>query len=272
MSAPVSWPAFIDSAPETGHGVQVYDELDELSRSLARYVDAGLRTGAPAIVIATRDHWERFTRDLKAREWHPGSLEEQGLLTYMDAEETLAAVMDLELPSSERFADVVGRVVDGVATRFPDRTIRGFGEMVDLLWQRGREDAAIALEGLWNELQLRRRFALLCGYHLDIFDIRVQAEALPRVFRAHTHAQPVEDNSRLAAALDQALAEIVGPAEAARIYLDVAERVPRGSLPRAQAVLGWLSTSGNLNAARVLERTRMHYLRMRRASTLAFAP
>ena len=252
--------------------VQVYDELDELSRSVARYVDAGLRTDAPAILIATRDHWERFVHDLKARGWDLASLQEQGLLTYMDAEETLAAVMDIELPSSERFADVVGRIVDDVAARFPERTIRAFGEMVDLLWQRGREDAAIALERLWNELQHRSRFALLCGYHLDIFDIRVQADALPRVFGAHTHAQPVEDNSRLAAALDQALAEIVGPAEAARIYLDVAERVPRGSLPRAQAVLGWLSTSGNLHAARVLERTRMHHLRMRRGSTLALAP
>jgi hypothetical protein len=268
----VSSPAFIDSAIGTGHVVQVYDELDELSRSVARYVDAGLRADAPAIVIATRDHWERFVRDLEAREWDPGSLEEQGLLTCMDADETLAAIMDSELPSSERFADVVGRRVDEVAARFPDRTIRAFGEMVDLLWQRGSEDAAIALEGLWTELQQRCHFALLCGYHLDIFDIRVQAEALPRVFGAHTHAQPVEDNSRLAAALDQALAEIVGSAEAARIYLDVAERVPRGSLPRAQAVLGWLSTSGNLNAATVLQRTRMHYLRLRRASTLAFVP
>jgi hypothetical protein len=268
----VSWPAFIDSAPKTGHAVQVYEELDELSRSVVRYVDAGLRTGAPAIVIATRDHSERFKRDLKAREWDPGGLEKQGLLTYMDADEALAAIMDFELPSPERFADVVGRLVDEVAARFPDRTIRAFGEMVDLLWQRGREDAAIALEGLWNELQQRCRFALLCGYHLDIFDIRVQAEELPRVFHAHTHAQPVEDNSQLAAALDQALAEIVGSAEAARIYLDVAERVPRGSLPRAQAVLGWLSTSGNRNAARVLERTRIHYLRMHRVSTLAFSP
>ena len=268
----MSWPAFIDSAPETEHVVQVYDELDELSRSVARYVDAGLRTGAPAIVIATRDHWERFARDLKAREWDPESLGERGLLTYMDAEETLGAVMDGELPSSERFADVVGRIVDEVAARFPERTIRAFGEMVDLLWQRGREDAAIALEGLWNELQETSRFALLCGYHLDVFDVRVQADALPRVFGAHTHAQPVEDNSRLAAALDQALAEIVGPDEAARIYLDVAERVPRGSLPRAQAVLGWLSTSDNLHAARVLERTRMHYSRMRRKATLALAP
>ena len=272
MLATVSWPAFIDSAPDTEHVVQVYDGLDELSRSVTRYVDAGLRADAPAILIATRDHWERFVHDLEARGWDPEILEERGLLTHMDAEETLDAIMGSELPSLERFADVVGRRVDEVAARFPDRTIRAFGEMVDLLWQRGREDAAIALEELWNELQQSRHFALLCGYHLDIFDIRVQAEALPRVFGAHTHAQPVEDNSRLAAALDQALAEIVGTAEAARIYLDVAERVPRGSLPRAQAVLGWLSTSGNLNAARVLERTRMHYLRMHRASTLAFAP
>jgi hypothetical protein len=144
-------------------------------------------------------------------------------------------------PRRRRFESVVGELVDEMSARFPDRTIRAFGEMVDLLWSEGRERAAIALEELWNDLAETRSFALLCGYHLDIFELGVQRHALPEVLRTHSHARTADEPSRLAAAVDQALAEVVGPFRAARIYLDVAEHVPRGSVPRAQAVLNWLS-------------------------------
>jgi hypothetical protein len=59
------------------------------------------------------------------------------------------------------------------------------GEMVDILWQQGAKEAAIAVEVLWSALQQTRTFALLCGYGLDIFDVEVQAEALPEVLRPH---------------------------------------------------------------------------------------
>src|SRR5205823_1174702 len=83
--------------------------------------------------------------------------------TRCDADETLAAVMDGELPSADRFEDVVGGTVDAVALRFPDRTIRAFGEMVDILTRRGLQAAAIELEELWNRLLRTRRIALLCA-------------------------------------------------------------------------------------------------------------
>jgi hypothetical protein len=153
----------------------------------------------------------------------------------------------------------VGGLVDEVAARHPGRTIRAFGEMVDVLWRRGQQEGAIALEELWNDLARTRSFALLCGYHLDIFEPEVQREALPEVFRMHSHTRTVEEPSRLAAAVDRAMAEVVGPVRAARIYLDVAEHVPQGSLPRAQAVLSWLSSREVPHARAILERARMHY-------------
>jgi hypothetical protein len=54
-----------------------------------------------------------------------------------------------------------------------------------------------------------------------------------------------------------------------RIYLDVAEQVPQGSMPRAQAVLGWLSSRDLPYAHDILERARMHYARLRRAPAAA---
>ena len=186
-------------------------------------------------------------------------LERQGLLTYGEAEDALAAFMEGGMPSPARFQETVGALVDDVAARFPGRTIRAFGEMVDLLWQRGETAAAGALEELWNELARGRSFALLCGYRLDIFDIDVQTAALPDVFATHTHTRPAADPSRLAAAVDRALTEIVGVKRAARIYLEVAERVPRGPVPRAQEVLSFLSSRDTLQAKRILERVRFLY-------------
>jgi hypothetical protein len=263
------WRNFIERAPAAEHAVHVYDDSSELIRSVAAFLTAGFDEGDPGLVIATPAHWQVLTRELERRGWKVSALQRIGLVAHADAEELLETFMDGELPSAERFEQVVGGLVDEASARYPGRTIRAFGEMVDILWRRGERRAALALEALWNRLAERRSFALLCGYRLDIFELGVQREALPEVVAPHSHARIVEEPSRLAAAVDQALAEVLGPARAARIYLDVAEQMPRGSLPRAQAVLSWLSSSELPQAYEILQRTRMHYARLRSAPPVA---
>jgi len=261
-----SWTNFIEQAPATDHAVQLYRDVTELARSVGAFLAAGFRDGEPAVVIATSAHWAVFAAELEWRGWEPAALERKGLLMRADADELLEAFMDDDRPSSGEFERVVGGIVDEATARFPGRTIRAFGEMVDVLWQRGEQQAAIALEELWNELAKTRSFALLCGYYLDVFQPDVQRDALPEVMRTHSHTRTVEEPSRLAAAVDQALTEVLGPTRAARIYLDVAEHVPHGSLPRAQAVLNWLSTHEVPFADEILERARMHYALLRAAA------
>jgi hypothetical protein len=255
----MTWTTFVETATPSDHAVQIYDRLDELAESVGRYLAAGFAIGSPAIVIATEEHLQRFDRELEARSLAPRVLEREGLLTCRDADETLNALMVDALPSAERFEATVGTLLEDVAARFPGATIRAFGEMVDLLWRRGEEQAAIALENLWNELARQRPFALLCGYRLDIFDVDVQRSALPDVVGVHNHACLVADNPRLAAAVDRALTEVVGVRRAGHVYLEVAERVPPGPMPRAQAVLAWLTAEDPLLAERILERARSHY-------------
>jgi hypothetical protein len=255
----MSWTTFLEGAPPADHGVQVYRELDELAASVGRYLAAGFATGEPAIVIATPAHWDVFRAELERLGCEVDELADQGLLTRLDADETLAAFMDEELPSADRFETVVGGVVDEVARCFPGKTVRGFGEMVDLLSQRGRESAAIALEELWNGLLARSPLALLCGYELDVFALDTQRSALPEIIRTHTHARPIADTARLGAAVDASLTEVVGRDGAARIYLRVAKDVPRTQLSRAQAVLMWLSSNEPATARLVLQGARARY-------------
>jgi hypothetical protein len=256
----MSWTTFLEVAPAADHAVQVYDDLADLSASVGQYLDAGFGGGEPALLITTSDRFDAFAQELTLRGWDSEQLEERGLLTRFDAQQTLDVFMDGQAPSPERFEQAVGGAIDEVASRFPDKTIRAFGEMVDLLWRDGSEAGALAVEELWNDLAETRRFALLCAYHLDIFDITVQASALPEIARLHTHPRPAADPSRLAAAVDKALAEVLGPIEAGQIYLEVAEQVPRTQLPRAQAVLMWLSKKNPTSAQQVLERTRTNYI------------
>ena len=250
---------FLEGAPPAGHAVQVYSELDELAASVGTFLDAGFRAGEPAVVIAAAGHVQAFSAELERRGHDVDELQAQGLLTCCDAEDTLASFMDGDVPSGERFEEAVEGVLDEVAGRFPEKTIRAFGEMVDLLFQRGQQAAAIALEELWNRALESRRCALLCGYELDVFDLDTQASALPEIIRAHTHPRPVPDTARLAAAVHETLTEVVGSDTAARIYLRVAEEVPRTALPRAQAVLMWLSRHQPTTARRVLQGACVRY-------------
>ena len=257
----MSWTTFLESAAPADHAVQVYLDLDELAASVGRFLAAGFAAGEPALVVATPDHRRAFEAELERHGLQADELQEQGLLTWHDADEVLAACLDGELPSAGRFDEVVGAIVDDVAHRFPDTTVRAFGEMVDLLFRRGRQQAAVALEELWNGLLETRRFALLCAYQLDVFDLETQTSALPEIVRAHTHPHPVADAPRLSAAVHETLTEVVGAQAAARIYLTVAEEVPRTALPRAQAVLMWLSGHQPATAQRVLQGARARYAR-----------
>jgi hypothetical protein len=234
----MSWSTFLESAPPDGHAVQVYADLDELAPSVGRFLDAGFRAGDPALVIARPEHWEAFRAELDR---DVDELQAEGLLTCRDADATLATFMDGDVPSSHRFYETVGGILDKTAARFPHQTVRAYGEMVDILLQRGNQAAAIAVEELWNRLLEPRNCALLCAYELDIFDLEAQTSVLPEIVRTHTHPRPAADTARLGSAVHEALTDVLGSDAAASIYLKVAEAVPRTALPRAEAVLMWLS-------------------------------
>jgi hypothetical protein len=241
----VSWSSFIDSATAAEHAVQVYEGPDDLAATVVPFI-AG---GSPVLLIATAEHRRAFV----------AAAPDGADVATLDAHETLAAICEDGAVSAAAFERVVGGTVDELVARFPGRTIRAFGEMVDLLWQRGSRKEALVLEELWNELQRSRPVAMLCAYCADVFDVDTQTGGLGEVFGLHTYARPVVDTARLSAALDRALSEVLGPARAARIYLDAADQVPRGRIPRAQAVIGRLCAGDRTTAADVLARTRTYY-------------
>ena len=260
-----SWDDFLGGA-ESGHAVEIYADVAELAESVSAYLASGFEAGDPAVVIATREHWDSFAEALARRGWEALELEEEGLLVRADADRTLASFMELGTPSPSAFERVVGGVLDRVAERFPARRIRAFGEMVNILSERGEFAAAVALEELWNELAQSRQFSLLCGYRLDVFDQRTQADALPHVCRTHSHVLPAADPVRMARAVGLALEDVLGSDEADKVYASVAGERASERLPLPQRTLMWVSERMPAAAEKILAAARAHYVRETLAS------
>jgi KaiC/GvpD/RAD55 family RecA-like ATPase len=254
------WKDFLRGGAPTGHAVQIYDELDELAESVAAYLAAGFDAGEPAIVVATREHLGRFTDHLGAAGWDTGRIEAQGLLTVADADSALRTIMrDGDSPSEIAFEALIGTLLDQAVQRFPGRTPRVFGEMVDRLCQQGRPAAAIELEELWNRIGQDRHFSLLCGYHLNVFDRATQSGPLPDVCRVHSHVMPTADEARLTRAVDLALDEVLGAQKAGHVYGLLGAEIRQERVPMGQLALMWVSANMPVLADRVLASARAHY-------------
>jgi hypothetical protein len=252
------WVDFLRAPADGGHAVQVYAQLDELAESVAAYLATGFAAGEPAVVIATRDHQETFDRFLAGAGWDAEVLGDADLLVTLDANETLDSLFDGGALSGPAFERVVGGALDTMAERFPGRHIRAFGEMVDLLTARGDTDRAATLEELWNTLAKTRRFSLLCGYRLDVFD-PISQKLLPAVCRAHTHVRPAYDMASLDRAVQVALDQVLGKTNARMVLDIVGEGAAQHSAPLSQQMLMWVSDRMPRHAERVLAAARAAY-------------
>ena len=145
------------------HGVYFYDETLSLSRTAARFVADGLVTDQAALVVGTSAHNTAIMEQLAAMDLDPEKQIAHDHLVVFDAGTLLTRLLVDDMPSERLLDEEVGPVVEKV-TRGHQRVVRGYGEMVDLLWTSNREAAAMSLEVLWNRLAAARPFPLLCGY------------------------------------------------------------------------------------------------------------
>lgn len=168
------------------HAVQFYGNDASLFKTVSGFLAEGLTGGEPTIIIATPGHREAILSQIADRLIDVEKARTTGHLVVLDAKDTLATFMVAELPDADAFDTSVGGVVRETLLRRKPRTIlRAYGEMVDVLWKQNREDAAIQLEMLWNELALKYGFALLCGYAMGPF--YKQTSKFEDVCRQHTH-------------------------------------------------------------------------------------
>jgi orotate phosphoribosyltransferase len=172
---------------KTGHFVRFYDDSDTLLDEVAFFVERALRARGRAIVIATGAHVDALRRRLDELAQVKGrAVPPSWDITWFDAETTLARLMVDGWPDRARFEYEVGRVVAVACAG--GGPVHAFGEMVALLCARGRYDAALHLERLWNELARKLEFSLFCAYPWALFPSSDVAHVFRQVCSEHDHA------------------------------------------------------------------------------------
>src|SRR5574341_718802 len=174
------------------HAVQFYGNKQSLFTTVAGFLSEGLVAEQPTIVIAVEAHRVAILERLRDRFIDVELAQRCGDLKLIDAEELLGKFMISDEPDPKLFDRHVGGLIDQVLEGRPRTVVRAYGEMVDVLWQKGQSEAAIRLEMLWNKLAQSRGFALLCGYSMGNF--YKKAEQFQQVCDLHTEVLTSEPN------------------------------------------------------------------------------
>ena len=236
------------------HIVQTYQDPALLADSVAEYLAPALRAGEAAIVIARPQHQRKFSAALARHGINAREYLERGQLRLLDAEETLARFMADGMPQWKRFQQVVGGLIAEVRLQYPK--VRAYGEMVDLLWQRGSRDAAIRLEEYWNELGKLQTFSLFCAYFIDPLDSKAYDGAMQCVCKVHSHLIPTRDYERLNDAVSEAATKVLEQPLADILLSLAASHRTSTHMPPGQAALLWLSQNMPRTADKVLREVR----------------
>ena len=254
------WDRVIADAGECDHIVQLYQDQDFLNRTVCRFAGAAIANGEGVILVPTLTHWNAFRSRLEAEGVNVEAARERGQLTVVDADELLPRIMRNAMPDSPVFLGLAGEVIGQARAggRYPK--VRWWGEMVNVLWERGDAAASMNLEDLFDQLAKNHEIAIFCSFLMDNFNGEVHAHMLPRLGTNHSHLIPVEDYARLERAVADALQETVGPDEARALETRLLSGYrPPFDMPRAQALLLALRQVLPAVADLVLQRSRSLY-------------
>src|SRR5688500_18074414 len=127
-----------------GHLVQLYSDQAFLLATLEDFICAGLDTGQAAIVIATAPHLHALEARLQARRIDLVQARNENRYIPFGAADAMDRFMVDGWPDAARFIAFLAPVL--ARARGRGRKVRGFGEMVAILWARGQREAALELE------------------------------------------------------------------------------------------------------------------------------
>jgi hypothetical protein len=254
------WDRVVADAAPRDHIVQLYQDPDFLNRAVCRFAGAALANGEGIILVPTLTHWNGIRPRLEAEGVDVEAARERGQLTVVDADGFLPRFMRDAMPDSPLFLGLAAEVVGQVRAGGRYEKVRWWGEMVNVLWERGDVSASMRLEDLFDRLAREQDIAIFCSFLMDNFDGQVHAHTVPRLGTNHSHLIPVEDYVGLERAVAEALRETVGPDEAHVLETRLlADHRPPFQMPRAQALLLALHQVLPTVAELVLQRSRALY-------------
>lgn len=170
------------------HEIQFFsDEAILLDRS-SRLIEAALEAGHAAVVCATKPLRDDLAHALQGRHLNVDDLLRRGNYVTLDAVETLSTLVSGESLDQVKFFEIFGGAVTCAAdtARGSRARVALYQECAALLWAQGREEPAIQLERLFNELANRYDVDVLCGYSVTYFHGEEDKHAIQRLCAEHS--------------------------------------------------------------------------------------
>ena len=166
------------------HIVQLFDTDSSRAQTIAAFFADGLGSGGAAVLVARPATRSSVMEHLQVLGVGVPDMIAAGRLIVHDAEDTLRSISRNGTPDRALFDQVMEPAIRDLASRYH---VRGCGEMVDVLAQRGDLRGAIALEALWCELVERVPLTVLCAYSSVHFVSTATHAALTGICRVHSH-------------------------------------------------------------------------------------
>ena len=170
------------------HFVQFYKAKSALKRNLKVFITSGLEKGESVILIMTPAHWRSFQVSLIPLVDVTKSVDE-GRIVFIDARRLMGELLqDGEDRLPIHFAIMVERLL-GESSKMRGK-FRVFGELLDILCERGMIETAIKVEKIWDYLVKKYQFALFCGYTTDHLKSNPDHANILSICESHSHLLP----------------------------------------------------------------------------------
>lgn len=146
------------------HFVRLYGKDEQLIDTLRPFVAHGVGRGEGVALVITRQHRRQLEERLARDDFPLVLLQNLGRVVVVDAHYLLQRLLRGGRPDRESFFAAVAGLLGQARAGIPERPLRVFGELVNILWQDGDLAAALELESFWNEALEQDRFSLFCAY------------------------------------------------------------------------------------------------------------
>lgn len=231
-----------------------------IGQNAGRFLGAALREGGVAVAIANARSAKGILAQLSRMGHDPVAAMQSKRFMLFESSQMLSRFCGRRGIDKQHFDQTVAAVMRDSKTFAGDRPLHAFGDMVGVLWQREKHDAAVELEKLWIELQDETGFSLFCAYPVDIFSPEFSAASLGGVLETHTHLTPSPASAELGRALDRAMEDVLGEgAERVRFAGGESTRGSWPSMPKLEKLILWLRTHLPESADAILKRARHYY-------------
>jgi CheY-like chemotaxis protein len=171
------------------HTAHFYRDEEILHRAVADFFADGACQGDSLVMISRP---ETFTAVSKRLNDKSKDAADHNNILFVNARTALDEFMDNDRPDPVRFQQGFARLMAGARSN-PEKRVRIFGEMVDLLSGEGNHTGTVCLEDLWNEIaSLHEPVSVLCGYAIGNFENDPNAVRYHAVCRQHSHIIPAE--------------------------------------------------------------------------------